>query len=105
MVFFPGRSYAVYSQKMMNAAIESLVQKVQCGVVINFEKIGPDPPPVNDPNRTDIVQDVNGSSKGIYLSLVCHFFSRITCSCSILDVTVLIHIVFCTRFCCLAIGG
>ncbi|CAG5127720.1 unnamed protein product [Candidula unifasciata] len=58
-----GRSYAVYSQKMMNAAIESLVQKVQCGVVIHFEKFGPDPPPVSDPNRVDIGQDVNGSSK------------------------------------------
>ena len=42
--FSLGRSYAVYSQKMLNAAIESLVQKVQCGVVINFEKFGPDPP-------------------------------------------------------------
>jgi len=27
-------------------SIDSLVQKVQSGVVINFEKIGPDPPPV-----------------------------------------------------------
>lgn len=27
--------------------IDSLVQKVQSGVVINFEKIGPDPPPVD----------------------------------------------------------
>ncbi|XP_060595337.1 integrator complex subunit 6-like [Ruditapes philippinarum] len=39
-----GRSYAVYNQKMLNAAIESLVSKVQNGVVIQFEKIGPDPP-------------------------------------------------------------
>ena len=29
---------------MLHAAIESLVQKVQSGVVIQFEKIGPDPP-------------------------------------------------------------
>ena len=31
---------------MLNGAIESLVQKVQSGVVIQFEKIGPDPPPL-----------------------------------------------------------
>ena len=42
--FMKGRSYAVYTQKMLNGAIESLVQKVQSGVVIQFEKIGPDPP-------------------------------------------------------------
>ncbi|RUS76673.1 hypothetical protein EGW08_015563, partial [Elysia chlorotica] len=58
-----GRSYAVYSQKMLNAAVESLVQKVQCGVVINFEKFGPDPPPVNDVSRLENGQDANGSAK------------------------------------------
>jgi len=31
---------------MLMQCIDSLVQKVQSGVVINFEKIGPDPPPV-----------------------------------------------------------
>lgn len=31
---------------MLHASLESLVQKVQTGVVINFEKIGPDPPPL-----------------------------------------------------------
>ncbi|CAL1547176.1 unnamed protein product [Lymnaea stagnalis] len=56
-----GRSYAVYSQKMMNAAIESLVQKVQCGVVINFEKFGPDPPPITDAMRME--SDANGNAK------------------------------------------
>ncbi|KAK0040832.1 integrator complex subunit 6 [Biomphalaria pfeifferi] len=56
-----GRSYAVYSQKMLNAAVESLVQKVQCGVVINFEKFGPDPPPINDSIRMD--PEGNGSAK------------------------------------------
>ena len=39
-----GRSYSVFNQKMLNAAIESLVSKVQNGVVIQFEKIGLDPP-------------------------------------------------------------
>ncbi|XP_005100225.1 integrator complex subunit 6 [Aplysia californica] len=58
-----GRSYAVYSQKMLNAAIESLVQKVQCGVVINFEKFGPDPPPITDANRGDNGSDANGNAK------------------------------------------
>lgn len=43
-----GRSYAIYTQKMLHASLESLVQKVQTGVVINFEKIGPDPPPITD---------------------------------------------------------
>uniref|UniRef100_A0A4W6EK25 Integrator complex subunit 6 n=1 Tax=Lates calcarifer TaxID=8187 RepID=A0A4W6EK25_LATCA len=41
-----GRSYSVFSQRMLNQCLESLVQKIQSGVVINFEKTGPDPPPV-----------------------------------------------------------
>ncbi|KAJ3657747.1 hypothetical protein Zmor_009530 [Zophobas morio] len=40
-----GRSYSITSHRMLNQCIDSLVQKVQNGVVINFEKIGPDPPP------------------------------------------------------------
>lgn len=40
-----GRSYCITSHRMLNQCIDSLVQKVQNGVVINFEKIGPDPPP------------------------------------------------------------
>lgn len=32
---------------MLMQCIDSLVQKVQSGVVINFEKIGPDPLPVD----------------------------------------------------------
>ncbi|GFV05386.1 integrator complex subunit 6 [Trichonephila clavipes] len=42
-----GRSYAVISQRMLMQCLESLVQKLQGGVVINFEKTGPDPPPIN----------------------------------------------------------
>ncbi|KAF4086653.1 hypothetical protein AMELA_G00086370 [Ameiurus melas] len=38
-----GRSYSVFSQRMLNQCLESLVQKIQSGVVINFEKTGPDP--------------------------------------------------------------
>lgn len=45
--FFLGRSYAVISQRMLMQCLESLVQKLQGGVVINFEKYGPDPPPLN----------------------------------------------------------
>ncbi|XP_001605799.2 integrator complex subunit 6-B isoform X2 [Nasonia vitripennis] len=41
-----GRSYCITSHRMMMQCIDSLVQKVQSGVVINFEKIGPDPLPV-----------------------------------------------------------
>ncbi|XP_049671607.1 integrator complex subunit 6 isoform X2 [Accipiter gentilis] len=43
-----GRSYCVCSPRMLNQCLESLVQKVQSGVVINFEKAGPDPSPVDD---------------------------------------------------------
>ncbi|KAL6117991.1 ints6l [Pungitius sinensis] len=43
-----GRSYCVRTQRMLNQCLESLVQKVQSGVVINFEKTGPDPPVVGD---------------------------------------------------------
>ncbi|TNN36028.1 Integrator complex subunit 6 [Liparis tanakae] len=41
-----GRSYSVFSQRMLNQCLESLVQKIQSGVVINFEKTGPDPAPM-----------------------------------------------------------
>ncbi|KAK2155545.1 hypothetical protein LSH36_237g04058 [Paralvinella palmiformis] len=43
-----GRSYSISSQRMLMQCLESLVQKCQSGVVINFEKIGPDPPPLNE---------------------------------------------------------
>uniref|UniRef100_A0A672YPH8 VWFA domain-containing protein n=1 Tax=Sphaeramia orbicularis TaxID=375764 RepID=A0A672YPH8_9TELE len=43
-----GRSYCVLTQRMLNQCLESLVQKVQSGVVINFEKTGPDPPLVGE---------------------------------------------------------
>lgn len=49
-VFLSGRCYKVTSSKSLGQALESLAQKVQCGVVMNFEKIGgasnlPPPPP------------------------------------------------------------
>lgn len=48
-----GRSYCVRTQRMLNQCLESLVQKVQSGVVINFEKTGPDPPPVGEDGLVD----------------------------------------------------
>jgi hypothetical protein len=47
-----GRSYAVTSQRVLHQCIDSLVQKLQPGVVIHFEKVGPDPPPVRDGENT-----------------------------------------------------
>lgn len=47
-VFVSGRSYCVRTQRMLNQCLESLVQKVQSGVVINFEKSGPDPPLIGE---------------------------------------------------------
>lgn len=43
-----GRSYAVTSHRMLHQCIDSLVQKLQSGVVIHFEKIGPEPPPPSE---------------------------------------------------------
>ncbi|XP_023951174.2 integrator complex subunit 6 [Bicyclus anynana] len=52
-----GRSYCITSHRMLMQCIDSLVQKVQSGVVINFEKIGPDPPPIDGGNNRDGDQD------------------------------------------------
>ncbi|XP_041439144.1 integrator complex subunit 6-B isoform X2 [Xenopus laevis] len=52
-----GRSYSVTSQRILNQCLESLVQKIQSGVVINFEKSGPDPPILED-GLTDPVRSV-----------------------------------------------
>ena len=43
-----GRSYAVTSNRVLHQCIESLVQKLQSGVVIHFEKHGPDPPVISE---------------------------------------------------------
>ncbi|XP_067008212.1 integrator complex subunit 6 isoform X2 [Anabrus simplex] len=48
-----GRSYCITSHRMLMQCIDSLVQKVQSGVVINFEKIGPDPLPVTNDGKGD----------------------------------------------------
>lgn len=54
-----GRSYCVLSQRMLNQCLESLVQKVQSGVVINFEKTGPDPPLVGEDNSVETSRPVS----------------------------------------------
>ncbi|XP_048370052.1 integrator complex subunit 6-like isoform X1 [Sphaerodactylus townsendi] len=54
-----GRSYCVRTQRMLNQCLESLAQKVQSGVVINFEKSGPDPPPIGEDGLVDATRPVN----------------------------------------------
>ncbi|XP_037298700.1 integrator complex subunit 6 isoform X2 [Manduca sexta] len=55
-----GRSYCITSHRMLMQCIDSLVQKVQSGVVINFEKMGPDPPPIDGgTNREGEGEDMN----------------------------------------------
>ena len=57
-----GRSYAVTSSRVLHQCIESLVQKLQSGVVIHFEKIGSDPPliPDADTEGGDFAKDIEG---------------------------------------------
>lgn len=61
-----GRSYCITSHRMLNQCIDSLVQKVQNGVVIHFEKVGPDPPPpIFDKNEDG--KDEGGMTKEEWL--------------------------------------
>eukprot|EP00090_Calanus_glacialis_P010292 TRINITY_DN18670_c0_g1_i1.p1 TRINITY_DN18670_c0_g1~~TRINITY_DN18670_c0_g1_i1.p1 ORF type:complete len:1021 (+),score=350.25 TRINITY_DN18670_c0_g1_i1:76-3138(+) len=53
-----GRSYAVTSNRVLHQCIESLVQKLQSGVVIHFEKIGSDPPLLPDTDMVEVVGDI-----------------------------------------------
>lgn len=48
---------------MLMQCIDSLVQKVQSGVVINFEKIGPDPPPIDGGNREGEPEEITQEDK------------------------------------------
>lgn len=48
-----GRSYCVRTQRMLNQCLESLVQKVLSGVVLHFEKSGPDPPAIGEDGLVD----------------------------------------------------
>ncbi|CAH2315176.1 Hypothetical predicted protein [Pelobates cultripes] len=66
-----GRSYCVRTQRMLNQCLESLVQKVQSGVVINFEKTGPDPTPNGEAEGlTDSVRPINSFAPQAWHS--CH---------------------------------
>ncbi|KAG9478386.1 hypothetical protein GDO78_013410 [Eleutherodactylus coqui] len=65
-----GRSYCVRTQRMLNQCLESLVQKVQSGVVINFEKTGPDPTPNGEDVLPDSVRPVNSFAPQAWHS--CH---------------------------------
>nr|XP_020451216.1 integrator complex subunit 6-like [Monopterus albus] len=65
-----GRSYCVRTQRMLNQCLESLVQKVQSGVVINFEKTGPDPPVVGEDNSSESTHPASSFSPQLWHS--CH---------------------------------
>ncbi|CAL8357189.1 unnamed protein product [Merluccius merluccius] len=54
-----GRSFCVRTQRMLNQCLESLVQKVQSGVVINFEKSGSDPPVVGEDGSIESSRSVS----------------------------------------------
>ncbi|XP_068107064.1 integrator complex subunit 6-like isoform X4 [Hyperolius riggenbachi] len=65
-----GRSYCVRTQRMLNQCLESLVQKVQSGVVINFEKTGPDPVPNGEDGLPDSLRPTNSFAAQTWHS--CH---------------------------------
>ncbi|XP_020485410.2 integrator complex subunit 6 [Labrus bergylta] len=65
-----GRSYCVRTQRMLNQCLESLVQKVQSGVVLNFEKTGPDPPLVGEESSVESSRPVSSFSSQAWHS--CH---------------------------------
>lgn len=49
----------VNSQRSLNFCLESIVQKIQGGVVLHFEKFGPDPPPVSIEDQQQPIMIVN----------------------------------------------
>ncbi|XP_052470631.1 integrator complex subunit 6 isoform X2 [Carassius gibelio] len=57
-----GRSYCVRTQRMLNQCLESLVQKVLSGVVIHFEKSGPDPPMIGEDGLVDPARPLSSFS-------------------------------------------
>uniref|UniRef100_A0A8C1K1X3 Integrator complex subunit 6 n=1 Tax=Cyprinus carpio TaxID=7962 RepID=A0A8C1K1X3_CYPCA len=57
-----GRSYCVRTQRMLNQCLESLVQKVLSGVVIHFEKSGPDPPVIGEDGLVDPARPLSSFS-------------------------------------------
>ncbi|KAL3990048.1 von Willebrand factor type A domain family protein [Acanthocheilonema viteae] len=64
-----GRSYCVSSHKMLSICVESVVQKLQQqGIVLRFEKYGPDP--ILNPDRTNGIVENGGSKKNGELASV-----------------------------------
>lgn len=63
-----GRSYAVTSNRVLHQCIESLVQKLQSGVVIHFEKTGSDPPLLGDDDgiETENKNDIEIVKSGMF---------------------------------------
>lgn len=63
-----GRSYTVNSVKTLNQCLESLAQKVQSGVVVNFEKYGADPLPIDNAKvggrKSPISMELDTSTNG-----------------------------------------
>lgn len=64
-----GRSYTITTQRSIMQSIEALVAKVQSGVVIQFEKFGPDPPPplleptnASNSNNTNNITNSNNNN-------------------------------------------
>ncbi|RWS17476.1 integrator complex subunit 6-like protein [Dinothrombium tinctorium] len=56
-----GRSYSVSSQRSLMQCLESVVQKIQGGVVIQFEKVGADPPPIIPSEEEEQSTNKNGA--------------------------------------------
>ncbi|ESN90694.1 hypothetical protein HELRODRAFT_96652 [Helobdella robusta] len=59
-----GRSYAVATQKMLMQCLESLVQKCQSGVVVNFEKLPSEPHSNNNNNNNNNDSNNNNGGSG-----------------------------------------
>lgn len=62
-----GRSYSISSQRSLMQCLESVVQKIQGGVVIQFEKFGPDPPPISqeEDNSDETTQELPKHGQGV----------------------------------------
>ncbi|CAG2168003.1 unnamed protein product, partial [Oppiella nova] len=62
-----GRSYCVTSQRTLMASIDQLIQRIHGGVVINFEKVGPDPPVIipNDEEVSVVVSNTCDTLNGL----------------------------------------
>ncbi|XP_074598860.1 integrator complex subunit 6-like [Brevipalpus obovatus] len=59
-----GRSYSISSQRSLMQCLESVIQKIQGGVVVHFEKFGMDPPPLTPDEETEEAHGQSGSTNG-----------------------------------------